>query len=380
MSEVLDSSRSHDEKRRSCMKDCSENFKELVEKAIAGKSNPRVAIFTHAMPDPDAIGSLMGLSWLLYKRFNVEADCYYSGEVSHPQNNAIVNLLDPQLKRVSDEYQDNSSHYCLHLLVDTIPINAGVGDCKITFDCVIDHHKDLPNGGYSGLVIHGKTGSCSAIIFQLMKELCLPQKIWFEDDNDNDKKVATSLIAGIITDTEFMVSDDATELEHEAFTKLFPYRNSNFLKQIVFFKRSKFWVDAKAAATSQVDIDTEGYAIVGLGILPEKQRDLLADMAEEMLSWASVEVAIAFAVVGGDRIEGSVRSLNASVSVSELCKRLGGNQPSIGIGGGKLGKGAYRRTLGGMAIDTDEDEDTEQKTWELIKEKESRRIRRLLSK
>jgi hypothetical protein len=108
------------------------------------------------------------------------------------------------------------------------------------------------------------------------------------------------------------MSDDSTELEFKAFSELFQYRNSEFLKQIVFFKRPKFWIDKKAEGCSEAKINDEGYAVVGLGLIPEKQRDLIADMAEEMVSWASVETAIAFGVVGGDRIEASVRSLNPS--------------------------------------------------------------------
>ena len=100
-------------------------------------------------------------------------------------------------------------------------------------------------------------------------------------------------------------------------------------------------------------------------------------MADEMVSWANVVTAIAFAVVGGERIEGSVRSLNASVSISEFCKKLGGRH---GSGGGKLGKGAYRLGLAGMSLDPDEDEETKDKTWTLIKEKETKRITRTIYK
>jgi hypothetical protein len=174
-----------------------------------------------------------------------------------------------------------------------------------------------------------------------------------------------------------MVSDDSTELEFDTFSKLFPYRNSNFLKQIVFFKRPRFWIDIKAKAATAADIDEDGYAIVGLGLIPESQRDIISDMAEEMISWASVETAIAFAVVGGVRIEGSVRSLNPSVSVSDFCKRLGGR---FGVGGGKLGKGAYRYDLSGMSIDPDEDEEIRRKTCDLIREKEIKRIQRMIRK
>jgi nanoRNase/pAp phosphatase (c-di-AMP/oligoRNAs hydrolase) len=238
------------------------------------------------------------------------------------------------------------------------------------------HHKEVPNGGYTGLVIHMKTGACCSVIFHMMQYFC-KDVCWFEDDNDHDSKTATAMIAGVVTDTEYMVSDDTTEFEFETFTKLYSFRNSNFLKQIVFFKRPKAWIDAKASASVEADVDDEGFAIVGLGLIPAKGRDVIADMSEEMVTWASVETAIAFAVVGGDRIEGSIRSLNPSISVSDLCKKLGGK---FGSGGGKMGKGAYRYDLGGMSIAPDEDEDIKNKTWKLIKERETKRIIREIKK
>jgi hypothetical protein len=100
-------------------------------------------------------------------------------------------------------------------------------------------------------------------------------------------------------------------------------------------------------------------------------------MAEEMVSWASVETAIAFGVVGGDRIEGSVRSLNASLTVSDFCRKLGGKH---GGGGGKHGKGAYQLSLAGFSIDDDEDEEDAREAWESIKKRETKRILRIINK
>lgn len=361
--------------RRCPVKDHFEGFRELLKyKTENGSAHIRAALFCHPFPDPDAVGSMMGTQWLLSKAFGVESDLFYMGEISHPQNNAICNLLDPQLKRADEEYDPNQ--YQLHILHDTIPSHAGVGEHKIAFDCVIDHHKDLPNGGYNGLVIHNKVGSCCAIVYKLMEHFCRKEH-WFEDNNDLDSKVATAMIAGVVTDTDYLVSDDSTEFDSACRDGLWPFRNSNFLKQIVFFKRPRSWADAKAAACQSVVIDDEGMAISGLGLIPEKQRDLIADMAEEMVTWASVDTSIAFGVVGGDRIEGSVRSLNSSLSVSELCKKLGGKH---GQGGGKHGKGAFRLPLAGMSIDPDEDEETKVRTWDLIREKETKRIQRLMAK
>lgn len=350
-----------------------ENFKLLVEKKREESPHKPFAIFTHAYPDPDAIGSMMGMNWLLNKGFGVDSELFYFGEVAHPQNTAIVNLLDPQLKKVQEEY--DGDRYACRILVDTVPANAGVGEQKVDFDVVIDHHKEILNGNFAGTFLHCKTGACCSIIYKLMRQFC--QETWLEDDNASDSRVATAMIAGIITDTDNLVSDDTTEIEFESFSGLFEFRNSTSLKNIIFFKRPKLWTDIKAIAAQRAEIDDEGYAIVGLGLIPESQRDLIADMASEMVSWASVETAIVFALVGNERVEGSVRSQNNSLNVSDFCKKLGGK---CGTGGGKLAKGAYRYGLGGMSIDPDDDEETKKQTWELIRVRETKRIGKILKK
>ncbi len=368
--EISDKPPSHSgeaKKRNGCMNGYTD-FNEKV-KSIG---DVKVAIFTHRCPDPDAMASMMGMAWLLQKSFGIESDLFYAGEVSHPQNGVMQNLLNLGLKRV-EEYE--ATKYGFHILVDTIPENSGTGTFSVTFDVVVDHHRELPHN-FSGIVIHKKVGSCASIIYDMMKHFVSGED-WLDQDVDGDQKLATALIAGIVTDTEYMMSDDSTEWEFKAFSELFPFRDAGFLKQIVFFKRPKLWIDKKAEGCTQAKISEEGYAIVGLGIIPEKHRDLIADMAEEMLNWVSVETAIAFGVVGGDKIEGSVRSLNPSLTVSDFCKKLGGE---YGTGGGKHGKGAYRLSLAGFSIDPDEEEEDVEEAWESIKKRETKRIVRAIKK
>lgn len=352
--------------------------KQLNEELIALKdSGGKVAIFTHRMPDPDAISSMMGLKWLLIRNYGIESDMFYDGEIAHPQNMTMVNLLEPTMFRVSSPDEGYvKDKYVYHMLVDTIPDAAGVGDNDITFDLVVDHHKILPSNDYEGILIHKKVGSCAAIIYDIIKQIMTDKhENWFDDDVDYDTKVATSLIAGVMTDCNYCLADDSTEYDRHAVDQLFEYRNSASLHQIVFYKRPKFWITVKAQGCTEAEINEEGFAVVGLGLIPERERDLIADMAEEMISWASVETAVAFGIVGGDRIEGSVRSNNASINVAEFCKKLGKG----GSGGGKHGKGAYRIPLS-PPIDPDEEEGDIRGVWENIKHRQMKHIQRTIKK
>ena len=333
------------------------------------KDTAKVAIFTHPSPDPDAIGSQMGLSWLLRKAYeHIEVDCYYDGRISHPQNQRMFNLLDPDLKKFGE---DRLPEYDLIVCVDTIPKHCFCPkDTK--FDLVIDHHKEPPNGDFNGLYLNLKAGSCCATIYQLIKQYGLT----FDEDNSQDTKVATGLLVGVITDTEYQTSDDTTDFEHESYRDLFEFRNSNALKQITRYKQPREWVEARAAVAQKAhDRIVDGVLIHGIGFIGENNRDLIAAVADEMLSWENVETSVAFAVVEGNRIEGSVRSNNAALAVPALCKELGGE---YGNGGGKLGKGAYSYTLGSCSADDEMDGSTKDKLLDFINEREFKRVSKIL--
>lgn len=332
-------------------------FEDIVKKA-----HPRVAIFTHPYPDPDAIGSMMGLKWL-FSKFGIPSDLFYTGAISHPQNRSMVNLLDPELNSI-ENYDDSS--YGLRICVDCIPENAGVPSCTFKFEVVIDHHKETPKN-FDGIYVNFKAGSACATIYSIIEHLNLE----FEE---NDARVATAMMVGITTDTEFLMSDDCSEYEFNAWSKLFAFRDPVLLKQIVNFERPKFWTESKALASSTAHIE-DSVGVVGMGIIPAKHRDMIADMADEMVTWEDVNTAIVFAIVDGNRIEGSVRTKASSVSVPALCQDLAGR---FGKGGGKLGKGAYRYDLAGAAIDEDEDEEIKKKAWDLFEAKETKRVFRII--
>jgi nanoRNase/pAp phosphatase (c-di-AMP/oligoRNAs hydrolase) len=285
---------------------------------------------------------------------------------------ALVNLLQPEMRSVEEFSQEEFKRL---VILDCLPgsDNAGCDNGSEEFSLIIDHHRAMPNGGFKGLWINLRNGSCCGTVFNLIQKCGFE----FQDDNTVDSKVATALLVGIATDTDNLLADSCTEYEFEAYWKLFPYRDANVLKQIIRFKRPKFWVDTKAEAVKHAIIGDDGMAVVGIGLLPERHFNLIADMADSMIQWASVETAICFAVVDGETIVGSVRSVNSSVNVNDLCMVLGGK---FGSGGGRDGKGQYRYSFQGLAIEEDEDEETKDEMWKTINNKEIKRIFKLMKK
>ena len=54
----------------------------------------KVAIFTHPEPDPDAMGSCLGMQWLLKNKWGISSDIFMEGDYSsRRQNSAMVNVM-----------------------------------------------------------------------------------------------------------------------------------------------------------------------------------------------------------------------------------------------------------------------------------------------
>ncbi len=349
----------------------SDRFQQFMSEKLkeAGRKKRRAAIFTHKIPDPDAIGSQIAMKHLLAKHYGVESDLFEDGEVSHPQNKIAVQLLDPDLIPTS-EYK--GSQYILRILVDTIPSHAGLGGHEVDFDIVIDHHKDLPANNFDGLCIHHHSGSTCGIIYDLLKS----HGVQFDADNEEDAKVATAIMVGVITDTNHCMSADTTTFDFAAQQDMFCCRDADALRKIIHFKRSMSWIKLRGKAINEVQI-REGVAVVGLGELDGEQKDVIADIAADMMTWSGVHTAIVFALFDGARIQGSMRTIEDTVQVQSLCASLAGD---AGEGGGKSYAGGYIKPLGSFALRTDERSEIKSKFWEITKEREIEEIFMLMNK
>ena len=349
----------------------SEKLRSFLQEKLKGvpKKKLRAAIFTHSTPDPDAIGSQIGMKYLLSASYGIESDLFFDGKISHPQNRAAVQLLDPHLNEISTYKEDN---YCLRVLVDTIPDNAGVGPFNVPFDVIIDHHKDLPGLGFNGVCIHHHTGSASSIVFNLLKG----HEVEFDISNEEHSKIASAILVGVLTDTRHCTSVDTTKLDFEAQQYLFKYRDPDAISKIVYFNWPMSWVKYKGVAINNAIID-QGIAVVGLGSLSSEHKDVIAEIATDMLTWGNVQIAVVFALFDGNRIQGSVRTNDDTTEIHDVCQKLGGTH---GKGGGKSCAGGYIKNLGPFELEHEEDDKLKAKWWEVMNEREIAKIFKVLKK
>lgn len=155
-------------------------YKEVYD--IIHKSN-NIAIVTHESPDGDAIGSSTAM-YLALKKINKQSDLIIK-EYSSVFN--VINVLSESIR------EPKNVDYDLVIVVDSAKLErVNEEDILKTAKNIIniDHH--ISNnlfGTYN--IVEGDSPACCQVLIKILNDLGI----------DIDKEIATSLLVGIITDT-----------------------------------------------------------------------------------------------------------------------------------------------------------------------------------
>jgi nanoRNase/pAp phosphatase (c-di-AMP/oligoRNAs hydrolase) len=298
-----------------------------VFKEFKGK---KVAIFTHIVPDPDAIAAAIGLQWFLKKQYKVKSDIFYAGEISHPQNKTMMNVLSLDLKRI-EMYEKNKTDYAKSISVDCTEQHTGVEG--IDLNMIFDHHRNAPvkkDSDYD-LVDIRQVGATSSLIYELISNT----DCFSGDLGDEDKIVATSMLLGVYTDTKQLLSETTADIDHKAYQELTKMSEINKLNSIIHYPLPRYLYELEAEAMKDENSESiDNTRLSFIGFIPLKHRDSLPVLAEKLMRMSGVTTSIVFAVVD-DAIEASVRSEDVSLDVDDFVKRIFGKNA-----GGKYGAGA----------------------------------------
>jgi nanoRNase/pAp phosphatase (c-di-AMP/oligoRNAs hydrolase) len=292
--------------------------------------NKKVAIFTHIVPDPDAIAAAVGLSWFLKKQYKIKSDIFYAGEISHPQNKTMTNVLSLVMKK-AEEFEALEGDYSKNISVDCTEQHTGIKN--IDLDIIFDHHRNLPNKKESeyDFVDIRQVGATSSIVYDLVS--CTD---CFQGDlSDSDKVVSTALLLGVYTDTKQLLSETTSDIDHKAYQELTKIADINKLNQIIHYPLPRYLYELEAEALRDENsefIDDTRLSFVGF--IPLKHRDALPVLSEKLMRMSGVTTSIVFAVVD-NCIEASVRSEDVSLDVDDFVKKIFGKNA-----GGKYGAGA----------------------------------------
>jgi nanoRNase/pAp phosphatase (c-di-AMP/oligoRNAs hydrolase) len=253
-------------------------------------------IFTQWTGDPDALGSAMLLEHIL-RHLGATEVRILTGSLGHPQNRALVEkcgivLRDPNRDRLPRG---------LHCMVDTSPplgmSNTAPVEAVREYFFVADHHADPEEveancraQGVRGVklpFVGLPVGSTSSFMAVLAAAFGLLGKI--------GPKGRAAAALGIYTDTSALLHA-ATPLDFRMFEELTrDAETEELLDDLRDYRVPPEWVDYRTAAFQHVQTKG-GVRIAPVGYVRDDHRDVIAEIANELLRVEGTSIAIAVAV------------------------------------------------------------------------------------
>jgi nanoRNase/pAp phosphatase (c-di-AMP/oligoRNAs hydrolase) len=262
-----------------------------------------LTIVCHDNPDPDCLASAVGLGTIAASAGIDDRHILYSGEISHQQNRALVNLLDIELEPFRVEMVRSRAPGSLLAFVDhSAPGENNRVPSETDIDIVIDHH---PVEHISAHFVDNRetVGATATILTEYLRALQL----------EPSPRVATALMFAIRRETlDFLRG--VTREEYEAAAFLHEYSETKMVRQL------------SNPAVSSATVDTIAHAIenrrVSGSVLISQvgrtsERDALPQSADYLMSLEGVETAIVFGLVE-NTIQISARSTDSRVHIGSV--------------------------------------------------------------
>jgi len=192
------------------------DFLQKLKSAFDGYDK-EIPIITHENPDPDAISAGYGMLMILKLLGLKPGAIYYSGEVSHPQNKALIGALNVDFCNYDKEpFEDGLLGVCVDIVgIGKDTNQQKITDKNVTIKAIVDHHKGR----------HDKQAVCDvrqvASTASIICEHLVSLGYDFSDD-ENGSDLATALLFGLKTDSLDYVSETMTKEDYSALKTLAP--------------------------------------------------------------------------------------------------------------------------------------------------------------
>lgn len=349
-----------------------ENPAEALRELLKLRKGERHAIAIQDFPDPDAISSALAYREIA-RGFDIQADILFEGLISHPENLALVNLLEIELTR----YEEGTplDVYDGAVFIDnqgtTTRLTGRLREAGVPTFAVIDHHdpQDVLDPIFSDV---RPVGAAATQLAQY-----LASGLFFEMDRGNGAhvEVATALLHGLHSETNRFVH--AEKAEYDAAAYLSRYADRELLERVLCIQKSRGTMEAIHAALGR-RILRGGLSLAGVGYLRWADRDAIPQAADFLLEEENVKTAVVYGIVTGrdgrEAIMGSLRTTDATLGVDSFLKNaLGRNPAGQYYGGGRSRAGGFEIELGFLTGGSGDEEERDSK-WALY----DRQIRRKL--
>jgi nanoRNase/pAp phosphatase (c-di-AMP/oligoRNAs hydrolase) len=323
-------------------------------------------------PDPDAISSAMAYREIA-RRFDIRADIVFDGQISHPENLALVNLLEIELRAFSDKLA--LDRYDAAVFVDnqgaTTRLTPRLKQAGVPTFAVIDHHDpaDLLDPVFSDV---RPVGAAVTLFVEYLRSGLFCQ---LDPTNPQHVQIATALMHGLHSETEGFIR--AGRPEYEAAAYLSRFIDPELLERVLCVQKSRGTMDTIRTALARRVIRA-GLSVAGVGYIRWTDRDAIPQAADFLLTEENVHTAVVYGIVrsdeGREMVTGSLRTNNATLGVDAFLKRALGNDPRGNpYGGGRYRAGGFEIPIGFLAGGGDEREHREMK-WTLYDQQVRRKL------
>ncbi len=237
----------------------------------------RIVLASHVNPDPDALGSMLGIQKLIQAEYlSKEVILTFDGLIARAENQAMVRVLSIPLVPISSVELD---HRTALVLVDTQPHTGRRASEATTPVAVLDHH-ETPGEltGVKFLDIRPGIGATSTLVYGYLTEQEIPI----------DPRLATALLYAIESEVAGYPRE-ASAADDEALAWLYPRADKNLLAEIRSPRLPQSYFATFQHALSNAFL--YGEVIVGyLGVVP--QPDIVAELADFFIRFDRVNWAL----------------------------------------------------------------------------------------
>lgn len=284
-----------------------------------------ISILMHKNPDPDAMGSALGLKELLENETNCDdIVIQYPGKIRHHENRAFQAVLDVSFDNIETVAEIESEHV---ILVDQNDARGFEKD--IHPDAIIDHHPDSNPKQDEYLFYHvdEEIGACATLIIEYFNE----QGYDFsgaEDKSRISENIATGLRYGIITDTN-NITKGATERDTNAAILLHKLINNDKLYRISNPEIDEDSIDIKSKAIDNRIVQGP-FLISDVGTVSNP--DSIPMASEELTRLEGISSVVVLGEYDNE-IRLSGRSYDDRVHMGEVLHKVSEEIPNASAGG-----------------------------------------------
>jgi nanoRNase/pAp phosphatase (c-di-AMP/oligoRNAs hydrolase) len=273
-----------------------------------------VTFVSHIHPDPDSLGSMLGLAHLVEVCLGKPTRMTRDGQIYRAENRALVDLLGLELQRIEElEWEEGDAV----VMVDSQP-NTGrhTIDPDIPIYAVLDHHEtggEIEEIPFTD-IRRGLGATCSLVTSYLMEqEVAIPER------------VATGLFYGIETELAGYPRN-ANPLDDGALQFLYPLADKDLVARIRNARLPQCYFEALLQAL-QSSFIYDRLIISWVNELP--QPELAAEIVDLLVRYEEVDWAVC-AGVYQDRLILSLRTNERGARAGEVLRNVVGKMGRAG--------------------------------------------------